>query len=169
MALAMACGGKAETTASGGSTSSTGSGQSGSPCTKDAGCPQGQGCLYSDAACTKGTCHPLNMSDCGPGSPMCHCDGTVDAHACGMPVSGARFTTDTGCFPKTFACGMLMCMRGQQSCASSFGPMGESMHACVALPAECQVANASCDCFKLGQGCSCSKDGYGNFSTGCSG
>src|SRR5262245_59670863 len=47
-------------------------------CTKDQDCGQNEGCLFEDAACTKGHCAPISMSDCGPGIPVCRCDGTVE-------------------------------------------------------------------------------------------
>jgi hypothetical protein len=174
--ILLACGGSSDPEGSGGggsgggSTSTISSGGSGggfTGCTSDADCPENQGCYFDDAACTAGHCEVFQMSDCGPGYPVCRCDGTVDPAGCEL-TQGHAVTTDTSCFPTTFACGpTTMCVSGQESCSSVPGPSAQ--YSCQPLPEEC-LPTPDCSCFgDPGFGCQCSQDEFGNLELTCSG
>lgn len=164
--VVVACGAGTDITdsATSSSVASSSSGMSGG-CTKNSDCPANQGCLFGDAACTKGVCLPFPMSDCGNGVPECLCGGGVDEHACPGTASDLPHTSDTSCFPTTFDCGDdEVCNVGSDYCRTV-----DLTAMCVALPSSCGSA-PSCACLSGaggGVGCSCSPDEFGNLTVTC--
>jgi hypothetical protein len=171
--LVASCSDTGENTTSASSNSSS-SGSADKPCVDDSDCTVGFNLIC--ASTDDGACGPTTKKcieyppSCGEGTftTVCGCDGK--SHAKGPCPSDLPFQIDTragACPPAagTFWCGNGACSVGAEYCVE-----GDMSVDCMALPANCMGAQATCTC--LGSagmtGCGCvDEPGGGIRINGC--
>jgi hypothetical protein len=163
--FAASCGGTDNETGSGGSGSGgSGSGGSGSggedsPCVDNEDCTKGFNLIC--AATDDGACGPTTRKcieyppSCGEGtfSTVCGCDGK--SHAVSPCPSDLSFQIDPRPGSCPAAAGMSWCGDGACSIGTQYCVEGNTSIECVALPADCMAAQATCACLEAANMTAC--------------